>query len=86
MAKSPIVADRIKLDELDEAVPPKSECWESSILKLSDDKLVPFETSAKPNTGQMTNNKTVNRTKYFLNSTLFIIAKQKPELFTLVFV
>jgi len=34
-AKSPIVADKIKPEELDEAVPPKRECWESRILKLS---------------------------------------------------
>ena len=51
MAKSPIVAVKINPDELDEAVPPKIECWESSILKLSDDKLVPFEIYAKTKFG-----------------------------------
>ena len=52
IAKSPIVAVKIKPDELDEDVPPKTECWASSILKLSDDKLVPFEISPKAKLGK----------------------------------
>ena len=62
MAKSPIVADKIKPEELDEAVPPKRECWESSILKLSEDKLVPLEISAKLKTGVKPKIKTENQT------------------------
>jgi len=51
IAKSPIAAVKMKVDELEEAVPPKIECWESRTLKLLDDKLAPLDISAKTKLG-----------------------------------
>ena len=81
MAKSPIAADKIKLDELDDAVPPKTECWASSILKLSDDKLVPFDISAKTKTGQPITVRIINIDRNFF--TKISIPKIKTTSYTL---
>ena len=71
---------RIKFGELIEAVPPKIACPESIILKLSDERLVPFDISelAKFEKTKNAKTKTPDRTKNAFLFTISSIAQSPP--------